>query len=223
MKLILRIVILATFTLAASNNSFALSLKDVSGTFTVEGINPTNDQAYDGKVGVIDSENAASVRWQLPNNLNYEGVGFITGDIFSVAYGTPGKYGLVVYKLDGKGKLVGEWNAANKPNERGKETLEGSKDLTGTYKITDSFSSYNKNPYNGVVTITKTGVTYLFNWTLGTESYSGIGVLDGDIMSVAWGTGATYGVAAYKSKKDKLDGQWAMPTWQTVGTEVWIR
>jgi hypothetical protein len=71
-------------------------------------------------------------------------------------------------------------------------------------------------PYRGSVGITKNGDSYDFKWTLlSGESYSGVGIIDGDKLAVGFygvtGGTAYYGVVHYRIEKGgKLEGKWSV-------------
>ena len=70
--------------------------------------------------------------------------------------------------------------------------------------------------YRGTVRISKQGDAYLATWTLEAgDSYGGIGLLTGDVFSVAWDAGGAPGIVAYKveNRNDKLRliGRWTAP------------
>ena len=78
--------------------------------------------------------------------------------------------------------------------------------LVGTYKCEGS--SGGGNTYKGTVEITRKGDTYHLKWSLSAnEHYTGIGILQGDVLAVSY-YGTMKGVVAYKVDDDKLTGKW---------------
>ena len=76
--------------------------------------------------------------------------------------------------------------------------------------------------YTGTVTIVKKDEVYRVTWTLGDgkDTYSGVGVLQGDVLAVSY-YGSKLGVVAYKVEDDsKLVGKRAMVKGDTVLTEI---
>jgi len=68
--------------------------------------------------------------------------------------------------------------------------------------------------YSGKVAITKTGQTYKIRWTIGAApAHAGVGIREGNVLSVCFVGGGGAGVAAYKIEKGKdgprLVGRWA--------------
>lgn len=82
-----------------------------------------------------------------------------------------------------------------------------STDLTGTYRVTGKTS--NGTAYGGTMKLSKTGTAYLLSWQLPDE-YTGVGLQQGDVLSVAFGSGkAQCSVLSYQIQADgSLDGLW---------------
>ena len=83
--------------------------------------------------------------------------------------------------------------------------------IEGDYTITEGKSTAGSS-YSGGVVITKTGNTYLVKWMIAKtgEQYSGVGMLENDVLSVGWSSGGVPGVVTYKVEGNKLAGKWAM-------------
>jgi hypothetical protein len=94
------------------------------------------------------------------------------------------RYGVVVYQVSG-GTLKGQWATAMSP-ALGSEDLEGPPGLNGTYQITKAAGPDGKS-YAGSVTIAPKGDAFAVTWTLPTESYSGVGIQQGDLLIVGRG------------------------------------
>ena len=84
-----------------------------------------------------------------------------------------------------------------------------------------------KNPdgagqYAGTVSIAKNGATYNVNWTIGSQVYIGVGLLDGDFLSVGYSdtSKSWFGIVVYKVKGDTLEGKWSMHGGDKTGTET---
>lgn len=56
--------------------------------------------------------------------------------------------------------------------------------IGGSYQVTGT--NPDGGTYQGTVTISKSGHMYKFSWTVG-NSYEGLGVLVGDVLTVQWG------------------------------------
>ncbi|MEO8877770.1 MAG: hypothetical protein ABI461_19405, partial [Polyangiaceae bacterium] len=75
-------------------------------------------------------------------------------------------------------------------------------------------------PYAGSVTIKPSGSVYDVAWTTPGNNYSGVGILQGNIFSVGWGTAGKGAGAVVYTVGSKLDGKWAQPNGTSLGTEV---
>jgi hypothetical protein len=96
------------------------------------------------------------------------------------------------------------------------------KSFAGTYSV--SGSGPGVAAYTGTLTVKAREDVYDVLWTIGSAQYGGIGVPNGDGLSVAY-TGADkawIGVMSYKQKSDgSLDGKWAVYGGKaTLGTET---
>jgi hypothetical protein len=89
-------------------------------------------------------------------------------------------------------------------------TAADAPELVGQYKCVGE--SNNGKEYQGVVEITKDGDCYKFKWQIGKETYTGVAILEGNILSVAnrlEGTDEYTGIVVYKIEKGgKLTGKW---------------
>lgn len=83
-------------------------------------------------------------------------------------------------------------------------------DLSGKYAV--SGVNPQGKEYRGAAEIEKVGDIYRVLWVIGKEEHHGVGLVQGDVLSVAWvivAGGSDAGVAAYKIKKNgTLDGKW---------------
>ncbi|MDX2264989.1 MAG: hypothetical protein NW215_08465 [Hyphomicrobiales bacterium] len=82
-------------------------------------------------------------------------------------------------------------------------------DVTGDYLCEGRNAS--GGVYRGAVTIVRKGDVYLVDWRIGErDTYKGIGVLTGDVLSVSYYGGIT-GVVAYAvGDNGVLEGKWAV-------------
>jgi hypothetical protein len=94
----------------------------------------------------------------------------------------------------------------------------------GTYKLEGSIPG--GNSYSGTVTIEALGPNYKLTWAIGDQGQqqqSGHGILEGDVLSVAYmdATGADWGVVSFKKMSDtKFEGKWSSFQTEMQGTEV---
>ncbi len=94
--------------------------------------------------------------------------------------------------------------------------------FSGTYAV--SGSNPGVGAYKGTLTIAPRGEIYDVLWTIGKASYAGVGVVNGDTLSIAYsdGSGKWMGVVGYHQRPDgSLDGKWAIYGGNTkTGTET---
>jgi hypothetical protein len=84
---------------------------------------------------------------------------------------------------------------------------DAAKDVAGHYVANGV--GVNGGKYQSDVTITKTGESYAIVWKFNDRSFTGIGILRGDVLSVGWSNDGKAGVVLYTVKGDELDGKWA--------------
>ena len=83
-------------------------------------------------------------------------------------------------------------------------------DFSGKY-LADGIGNGGR-PYRAMVEIRREGDMYNVIWVLGPrETYSGVGLAEGDALCVGWASGGTPGVIVYESQKGKLVGRWTAP------------
>jgi hypothetical protein len=210
---------MSSFAETEAIGSSLLDYQDMfSGAYTItEAVNLFNKPAYTGTVNITNKRGIYKLLWNIPSSPRYEGIGIVIDDILCVGWGTGGNYGVVVYKVDG-GKLKGKWTASNLESI-GTEDLEGPPGLSGVYRITSSISPTTHKGYPGNVTINKNGDVYLVTWLLESESYSGVGILEDNLLIIGWGVGQTTGVVYYRFKDRILLGRWTIPQATTIGIE----
>jgi hypothetical protein len=185
---------------------------DLVGSYAADGVTPQG-QAYKAGVRIEQVGKLHVVLWKLEGGAAYKGVGIRQGNVLGVAYGAADtKFGFAVYKING-GKLEGVWaDSSDLKSELGRETLEGSPDLNGTYKITLGQNRDGLTNYTGTIDIKRNGNTFLFYWPTKVPAL-GVGVQVDDMLVVAYGSNPAKlpGVVAYKtSGGDVLEGIWAV-------------
>lgn len=96
---------------------------------------------------------------------------------------------------------------------------------TGEFKAKGT-NAGDGSPYEGTVSVVKTGETYKVIWKLGEVLYQGTGLDQGRAFAVAYMTPdrSWFGVAVYEKGKDgKWKGSWAAADGTKKGTETWSR
>jgi len=94
---------------------------DPSGAYRCDGVSP-DGQSYRAAVQIDKNGDAFIVRWLTPRGIVNVGVGVIRGNSLSVGY-VGSTAGVVVYTLDSKQTLSGEWTDLEASGHVYKETL----------------------------------------------------------------------------------------------------
>lgn len=206
-------------TAAPTGGPAAPASQSFTGNYTIQSGRNANGTQYKGSVTISKHGDYDTLAWTITSGDDYSGVGIEMGGLLGVGWGKA-KPGVVVYKVNG-GSLDGQWAMAGAPS-LGTENLSGPSGVSGTYKIVSSSSPASGGPYHGTVTITPKGALRTVRWKLTSgESYSGVGILDGDVFVVGWGSGV--GVAVYSKAESGLSGRAAEPAAEGIGNEVLAR
>jgi uncharacterized protein (DUF2147 family) len=205
---------------AAGTPSGPANTVNVSGKYKIlSASNPDGRGGYSGSVAITERGDMYAIDWTIANTAPYKGVGIVTGQVLGVGWGVGAEYGVAVYTVNG-GTLDGKWATSSTRGHAGIEKLSGPAGLNGTYKITEAKDGDSGKTYTGTVTISPSGAVYNVTWTLPGQTYSGVGILQGSVLTVGWGTaGKGAGVVVYQVG-DKLDGKWAQPRGTMLGAEV---
>ncbi|MCM8787008.1 MAG: S1C family serine protease [Candidatus Omnitrophica bacterium] len=198
--------------------------KGLAGTYKITyAYNPSTYRKYTGTVDIIPKKDTYKLVWKFSGSLTYEGIGIVMNEnILCVGWDVPGSYyGIVVYKIKGN-RLEGKWATVDS-DLIGTEDLEGHKTLEGEYSIVNSFSPSSGKGYTGKVFIRKFGKVYILDWKLPSETYSGVGLLQDDLLIVGWGFGQNCGVVYYKITDKSLIGFWTIPQETDIGKEDLIK
>jgi hypothetical protein len=196
---------------------------DLSGKYTIQSAtNPGGGGGYKGTVNITKTGDVYKLAWAIPNSPPYSGVALTEGSTLAVGWGMGARYGVVVYRING-GKLSGKWATAGSGPTPGTEELVGPDGLNGVYTITSGKGPDGKS-YSGTVSITPSGSTYAVRWALANETYSGVGIREGDTLIVGWGeAGQGAGAVSYQVSGSSLVGKWATPGGTALGTETIAR
>lgn len=88
----------------------------------------------------------------------------------------------------------------------------------GSYQVTGT--GLDGSSYEGSLYIEEWGEVYWLEWEVGGASYTGTGILTGDVLSVGWDAGGTCGVVSYRVLPDgSLEGTWSVCGEDRVGWE----
>src|SRR4051812_38831309 len=72
-------------------------------------------------------------------------------------------------------------------------------DIVGTYLVKGDAG--NGKTYEGKVRVTADGDAFKVKWTIAEQTYTGVGIRQGDVLSVGYVSGDYVGVASYRIKK----------------------
>jgi hypothetical protein len=120
----LRIALLSILTLAlASTASFvhAADVPDLSGRYDCVGTNPGGG-TYRGTVTISRRGETYLVTWVIGQGETYKGLGIVQEKVLAVGY-FGGFNGVVAYKIEPSGKLVGKWAVVGESGKVFTETL----------------------------------------------------------------------------------------------------
>jgi hypothetical protein len=206
------------------NTPSAQAQSDVSGSYTItRGVNTDNGDEYKGKVSLqLQGANVYHAFWDAGEDSEYQGVGFRVGNILGLGWSPNPNYGLTIYRVDG-GRLRGTWFSNSTVKVHGREILKGSPELHGTYEIVEAYGADGGPEYSGTVGIRKLDDVYHLTWWIGNETFTGVGLLKGDLFIVGWSSGILDGVTYYEIKGNELLGRWATSNDTTSGVENLMR
>ncbi len=94
---------------------------NITGKYNCEGTNPAG-KIYRGTVTIIKKGDAHYLKWSLNAGDTYAGIGILEGNVLAVSY-YGGASGVVVYRVQKDGKLVGKWAVADGKGRVYTETL----------------------------------------------------------------------------------------------------
>jgi hypothetical protein len=176
----------------------------LAGVYRADGTNPDGSR-YRGMVALTPSGKDYTFKWWISRHV-FSGTGRFAGRMLVVEWGQKSP---VLYTLSAGKRLDGEW-ADGTASER-LELFAGAAQSaisapSGRYRVTG------RNPngaiYSGAARITSDGRSqYRMDWTVGPTKYAGTGTLEGNLLTVDWGstTPVVYAIAA----DGKLNGLWA--------------
>lgn len=191
-------------------------MNGIAGSYNLLGTNPDGSE-YSGTLGVSASGDAYSWSW---NDGEYLGIGLQTGDVVSVAWGADECY-VVSYAVGEDGVLNGVWTdmAASgiggdvaTPTDNMGEGIEGLYNAVGTN--TDG------SEYTCSLQVTKTADNVYEWYWFNCGEYTGVGIQDGDVVSVAYGSDSCSAISYHVEDDGTLNGVWAYVNTTSLGTDV---
>jgi hypothetical protein len=98
---------LVAVVLAAMLTSLSMAA-DVKGSYSCKGTNP-NGTPYAGTTVISENGGGYALRWTIGGQ-SHSGTAILMDGQLSASWGVPGgAYGIVVYKVEQDGRLVGKW------------------------------------------------------------------------------------------------------------------
>ncbi|MBK5199021.1 MAG: caspase family protein [Methyloceanibacter sp.] len=171
-------------TLRPPTPSAAPAAIELGGVYRVAGTNPSGSE-YHGMVALRQQDDQFNLTWWIGKDV-FHGTGHFAGKMLVVNWGDKDP---VIYTFGDDGALDGEWADGS-----AKETLEPVATVAaaevappqGRYKVEGT--SGDGSSYTGTVTITEQGNAYQLSWKVGDSNYRGKGTLDGNLLTVEWGS-----------------------------------
>jgi hypothetical protein len=198
----------------------------IAGAYSVSGTRP-DGQAYNGLAAVTSLAKGGPYKltWTLNGN-TFNGLGTKRGDILSVGWSDDNDHGVADFVAKGDGALDGVWYDTQSLSP-GREYLTGGlPTLAGQYSIAKA-TTPKGDGYNGSCDLAVLGDLHYLVWHVGKYTYRGLGIRDGDVLSVGFSTApvANFGVVQYKINGAQLTGRWAEFTQKlpTLGSETLIK
>lgn len=221
-----RIFVIACAVLFVSATASAGKPPKLAGTYKIKTGKMPSKKKYSGTVALADAPAGGyTVTWTTgaadqPTVASGLGVVFGKRLIAQFSSGTaPGGVGFYDWcEINGAvGSLCGSFWSSDQTTitDHGSMDSDG-KNFEGTYQPTSDAGDTTITEFK----ITKVKKTiYAVSWTLESgQVVQGVGLLADKRLYVAWGD-ATAGLALYKIKGKKLDGQWVQIGGSSVGTE----
>jgi len=184
----------------------------LAGAYAVAGTR-ADGIAYNGLASItaLAKGGPYKVTWTV-NADTYNGLGTKRGDILSVGWSSDNDHGVADYVAKGDGALDGVWYDTGSLAP-GRELLTGGlSNLAGQYSIAKA-ATPKGDPYNGSCDLAVLGDLHYLVWHVGKDTFRGLGIRDGDVLSVGFSTAnvktSNFGVAQYKIAEGTLKGRQA--------------
>jgi len=208
----------------ASPEPVLLPNAGLDGTYSLSGTD-VNGGAYGGKLTIQVNNSAAQVSnviYDLAWDNGASGTGILINDVLAASYGGA-SCGAVFYAADANMLLTGIWVTLD-TKAMGSETaspLAASSSFAGDYSILGT--NVDGSGYDGELSIIKQGEVWQLVWSVGSDTYDGIGITSGNVLAAAYG-GQGCGVVVYSIQSNgELDGIWGMWGNNNLGAEYATR
>lgn len=210
-----------TADISSDISSGTSSSPELIGTYAVSGAN-LDKSVYDGTLTIsAGSGDSYQLSWQTGNN--FEGIGIVQNNTLAAAWGGE-SCSIVTYRQSPDGGLAGEWVLPGQSGV-GTETAvatgaSAKADIVGAYAVTGT--NPDGSAYEGTLTVSAEEDVYQFAWDVG-NSYKGVGIQQGNLIAVGWGSD-NCGVVAYAVKDNaSLQGTWGVYGQSQLGTEEAVK
>jgi len=187
----------------------------IVGSYNIAGTNP-DGSTYESTLDVTATGDAFNWSW---NSGEYMGIGLQQDEVVSVAWGSDACY-VVSYVIGDDGVLTGKWTDmvasgiggdVATPTDNMGEGIEGLYNAVGT--------NPDGSEYSCSLQVTKTGEVYEWYW-FNCGEYTGVGIQDGNIVSVAYGDNACSAISYHVEEDGSLNAIWAYVGQTDTGTEI---
>ncbi|HVG52347.1 MAG TPA: caspase family protein [Xanthobacteraceae bacterium] len=175
----------APITVQPVVTSAAVQAATLGGIYRTVGTNP-NGTRYRGTVALLANGNRVGFIWWI-NKDTFTGIGEFAGRMLVVEWSAKHP---VTYTFNREGRLDGEWadgSATDRLQLFARSASTPMVPAEGVYRVAG------KNPDNSsyegrlVVARMSNSNRYRFSWTVGSSTFRGTGVLQGNIVAVDWG------------------------------------
>jgi Caspase domain len=181
----------------------ATGLPALTGVYRSNGTNPDGSR-YRGTTTITMNGDRVRFTWWIGSQM-FTGTGQFAGRMLVVNWGAKHP---VIYTFGPRGSLDGEWadGTATDRLELFARAGPGSVPTPGGRYIVNG-----RNPsgsrYSGTVSIARRAGQFELDWRVGTSAYRGTGTLDGNLLTVDWGSTQPL---VYALREDgSLMGLWA--------------
>jgi uncharacterized caspase-like protein len=175
----------------------------LSGLYRSEGTNPDGSR-YRGMAAVVAEGDRLRFTWWIGTRV-FSGVGQFAGRMLVVNWGASHP---VVYTFGPRGTLDGEWadgTATDRLELFARAAPGPAPTPGGRYSV--SGRNPNGSRYSGTVSIARRAGRYEMEWRVGSNSFSGTGTLEGNLLTVDWGSAQPIVYAL--SDDGTLRGMWS--------------
>lgn len=156
----------------------------LTGVYRATGTNPSGNK-YTGMVALAQDEDDFRLTWWIGKDV-FQGSGHFAGKMLVVNWGdkTP-----VVYSFGDEGALDGEWADGSATETLTPVATAAADEVSppeGDYSVEGRNAQ--GEDYSGTVTITKSAKAFQLSWKVGDSEYEGDGTLEGNLLTVDWGS-----------------------------------